>query len=166
MNMRFEVETLRQAIDAMLISYPELAEDEQLRSDMLEGETDLPSVLSRLVNLACDAGTMQDALKLRAAAIAERKARYERQEDAIRDMISSIMDRASISKFTLPEATLSLTTRGPSPVVTDAALLPDDCVRIERKPDMKAIKAAMEGRGDIPGVAMSNGKVSLTIRTK
>ena len=109
---------------------------------------------------------MQDAIKLRMSAMAERKARYERQEDAMRSLIISVMDRASLSKFVLPEATLSLRMVPPAPIVTDADLLTDDCVRIERKPDMKAIKALMESNGALPGVAMSNGRQSLTIRTK
>lgn len=166
MTVRIDVDMLRQSIDALFLNYPELADDEQLRADMLEGETDIDSVLARLVNLAADAGTMQDAIKLRMSAMAERKARYERQEDAMRSLIISVMDRASLSKFVLPEATLSLRMVPPAPIVTDADLLTDDCVRIERKPDMKAIKALMESNGALPGVAMSNGRQSLTIRTK
>ena len=84
MTVRIDVDMLRQSIDALFLNYPELADDEDLRADMLEGETDIDSVLARLVNLAADAGTMQDAIKLRMSAMAERKARYERQEDAMR----------------------------------------------------------------------------------
>ncbi len=55
MTMRVDVDALRQSIDALLITYPELAEDEQLRADMLDGETDLALVLARLVDEANDA---------------------------------------------------------------------------------------------------------------
>lgn len=68
--------------------------------------------------------------------------------------------------MTLTEATLSTRFIPPAPVVADPSALPDDCVRIERKPDMAAIKAAIDAKRDVPGVVMSNGKTSLTIRTK
>ena len=166
MNMRFEVESLRQSIDALLVTYPELAEDEQLRADTFEGETDIEKVLSRLVGMASDAAMMQEAIKLRATDLAARNARYERQEDAYRSLILTIMERADLKKFTLPEATLSISNRKPAPFVADETALPDECLKVVKKPDMAIIKAWTEA-GNMPsGVAMSNGSTSLMIRSK
>lgn len=166
MNMRIDVDLLRQSIDALLVTYPELAEDEQLRMDVLEGETNIDAVLSRLVDAAGDAAAMQDAIGIRIAALQARKARYERQEEVCRSLISTVMDRASISKFTLPEATLSVSWRKPAPFVTDEAALPEECLKVVKKPDMARIKAWVEA-GNMPeGIAMSNGKAVLTIRNK
>ena len=166
MNMRIDVDLLRQSIDALLVTYPELAEDEQLRMDVLEGETNIDAVLSRLVDAAGNAAAMQDAIGIRIAALQARKARYERQEEACRSLISTVMDRASISKFTLPEATLSVSWRKPAPFVTDEAALPEECLKVVKKPDMARIKAWVEA-GNMPeGIAMSNGKAVLTIRNK
>ena len=44
-----EIAMLEQAIDALFAEYPELAEDSALRADVLEGETNLDDVLSRIL---------------------------------------------------------------------------------------------------------------------
>ncbi len=166
MNIAAEISNLKVIIDALLVTYPDMADDEQLRADMLEGETDIDALLAKLTNIALDAGSMADAIKLRKTDLDARKARYEAKEDAFRKLIAGVMQAANLSKFTLPDATLSVRQIAPAPIVTDPAALPDNCVKIERKPDMAAIKAALETLPNIPGVAMGNGKQSLTIRTK
>lgn len=166
MNAHSNVQFLNQQIDALLLEYPELADDADFRHDVFEGETALDYVLSKLVNTSLDAATMADAIKARKTELGERQSRFERKDEAARKLILSVMERAELSKIQLTEATLSMRQLPPSPIVTDATALPDNCVRIERKPDMKAIKAEIEGGRDVQGVAMSNGRPSLTIRTK
>jgi hypothetical protein len=163
MNMRFDIAQLTQTIDAILIQYPELAQDELLRADMLEAETDLHGVLAKLVDLSNDAAAMALAIKMRSGDLSERKARYERQEEGLRSLIQTIMERADLPKVTLPEATLSVSYRKPLPLVVDEAALPDEFCKIKRLPDMAKIKEA----GTLPpGCTMSNGKNILTVRTK
>jgi hypothetical protein len=41
---------IEREIERLLIDYPELAEDETLRADMIDGETDAKAVLSRIVD--------------------------------------------------------------------------------------------------------------------
>jgi Siphovirus Gp157 len=166
MNIHANVQFLQNQISDLLLQYPELADDEDFRADVFEGETALEYVLTKLVAMSRDASTMADAIKLRMGDLSERKARFDRKEEAARKLIMSVMERADLSKLQLVEATLSMRQLPPSPIVTDETVLPDNCVRIERKPDMKAIKAEIDGGRDVPGVAMSNGKPSLTIRVK
>jgi len=163
--MRITLAELHASIDALLAAYPELADDETLRADMFEAETSLYEALEIVVGKAQEARTMKDAIGLRQDALAERKARYERQEEAFRSLIQSLMEKADLTKIVLPEATLSVSMRAPSPIVEDADALPDHCVRLKRSPDMEAIKKALKS-GDVPGVRMSNGKAVLSIRTK
>lgn len=166
MNMRLEADQLRLAIDSLLSAYPDLAEDEQLRADMLEGETDLAKVLSKIVNMAAEAASMEMAIKMRIADLATRKDRYTQREEAFRSLIASIMDKASLSKFTLPEATLSVTYRKPTPYIVEETMLPEECFQLVRKPDMATIKSWVAA-GNMPsGVVMSNGKSVLTVRTR
>ena len=166
MNIHADIQYLKSRIEALQIEYPELVDDDDLRADMFEGETALPEVLAKLVNSPLEAESMADAIKSRAAELATRKARFERKAAASRGLILDLMERANFPKLQLTEASLSVRQIAPSPYVSDEAALPDNCVRIERKPDMKAIKAEIEGGKDVPGVVMSNGKTSLTIRTK
>ncbi len=166
MNMYADIQALRSTMDALFLEFPELAEDEQFRADVLEGETNIQDVLTRLVNVSRDAETMAEAVKARKQEIGERQNRFERKAEAARKLILSVMERADLPKVQLTEATLSMRVLPPAPIVQDADELPDNCVRIERKPDMKAIKAELEGGREVPGIAMSNGRPSLTIRTK
>lgn len=167
MNMHFAVNDLLTDIQRLIAEHPELAGDETLRADTFEGETDLHNVLARLVDAVGEAEAMGEAIKARAAQLNERRSRYEAKHDALRGLIAKVMDRAGVAKVTLPEATLSTRFDPPGPVVTDPDALPDELVRtkIVRSPDMAAIKAAMQA-GPVPGVALSNGKTVLTIRTK
>jgi hypothetical protein len=66
----------------------------------------------------------------------------------------------------LPEATVSVRTLGPRPKVVDEDALPDTLCKFVRKPDMKAIEDALERGESIPGVVMTNGGASLTVRRK
>jgi hypothetical protein len=165
MSLYNDITYLKGLMDELLIAHPELADDEDLRADVFEGETDLHTVLDKLVASALNASAWAGAVKARREDLAERQKRFSDKEDAVRGLIMNIMERASLSKVQLVEATLSVRQIAPTPIVMDVELLPENCVKIERKADMAAIKAAIQ-EGDVAGVVMSNGKASLTIRTK
>ncbi len=164
--MRTDLANLRQRIAAMLLQYPELHEDEQLRADMFEGETDLKVVLSHILDMTLDAGSMVEAIKVRSVAIYARKARYERKEAAGRNLMQGIMDDAGLTKVVLPEATLSIRHRKPMPFVYDETLLPEECFKLVRKPNLDTIKSWANAGNVPPGVDMSNGGASLTVLVK
>jgi hypothetical protein len=165
-DIRLDVAELERAIANLLVTYPELAEDDELRADTFEGETDFHKVLAALVDREREAKAMAGAVKARMDDLATRKARYERQQEAMRSLMGHLMDRAGQRKVTLPEATISVSFRKPAPFVADEAALPDECCKVVRKPDMATIKDWCEA-GNIPdGVAMSNGKDVLTVRAK
>lgn len=162
-NIYLDTLELRQQIDALLIAFPELQEDEILRADTFEAETNLNAILEKLVGMAGDAGAMVEAIKMRAAAITDRKKRFERREEAMRALVQKIMERANLNKVQLPEATLSISFRKPAIIVTDEAALPDEYCRFVRLPDMKKLHEATT----LPaGCSMSNGKNVLSVRTK
>ena len=94
----------------LLVAYPELADDEVLRHDMLEGSTDLFDGLSRLVRQigeteALAAGNADYVMALKA-----RNARLERRTEAFRRLIFKLMEAASLRKAELASATLSIRT--------------------------------------------------------
>ena len=166
MNIRADLADLRSSIDKMFLEYPELQEDETLRADMFEGETELYAVIGKVIDQSSEAATMSEAIKHRMNDLRDRKARFERKEDALRGLVSDLMQKADLQKIQLPDATLSLRQIAPSPFVTDETALPDNCIRIKREPDMKAIKELIEQGISVAGTAMGNGKTSLTIRVK
>jgi len=172
MNTHFKVRVAKTDIQRVLASLA-LApgfdpEDDQLKADMLEGETSLHEVVSQLLaENEDDEGTIAalDAqVDARAIRIERAKARIEGRKKAI----SALMDCAQETSLKLPEATLSLRTLKGRPQVTDPDALPDKYLKqiVTVKADMEAIKAAIEAGQSIPGVTMTNGGSSLAIRRK
>jgi hypothetical protein len=161
--MRYDIAFLRRQVEALTEAYPELADDTALFADTLEGETDVMDVLRHLVRQANETKAIAKGLGEYKNALGERKARLDRRVESIRALMLNVMDVAGLQKAKLPEATLSVSAGRPSLVVDDPARLPDRYVKIERKPDLAAIKEAGID-ADIPGTHVSNGAPSLTVR--
>jgi len=164
-NIRVTQAQIGQVLDDLNLF---LADDEQFKLDMIEGETDLFEVVRALLNGNEDDEGIVNSLD---AQIADREARKDRAKHRItrrKAAITSLMDTARLTKLPLPEATLSLRTLQPRPKVTDVDALPDAFCTIStvRKPDKDAIDVAIEGGATIPGVVMTNGGTSLTVRRK
>lgn len=85
------------------------------------------------------------------------KARVERQ----RAFVLELMNTAGQRKLRLDVATVGVKTTPPKVVVTDAGLLPDDCVK--KTPDITAIKERMK-HGGVAGATLSNGGETIDIR--
>lgn len=165
MNPQLVYRVVREISDLLAV-YPELEEDEALRADTLEGETDINNVLSRLVQEREAAYAMAEGVKVPVNDLRERKARLERRGDGYGEAIERVMSAAGLSKVTLPNATISVSQGGPTAVVEDEAAIPDRFIRIKREIDKAAINAAVKAGEEIPGVAVSNGTTRLTVRVK
>lgn len=160
------IQEARNSVTALLADFPELAEDEQLRADMIEGATSFNDVIRRLVIEAKAAAGKAEGVRLTALEMRERKERLEGQAERIRTLILSLMQTAGLRKLPLPEATLSVVEKKPQPLKPETADgLADEFVRVTREPHMAAIHAAIKEGRVIPGIAMSNGGVSLQIRS-
>lgn len=79
-----DVANLEALFADMLAAYPELEADEELRADMLEGETNFHAVLTRLVNGERDADSLAKAVAGRISDLQARKSRAERRKEALR----------------------------------------------------------------------------------
>ena len=165
--MRFNVDQIRRDIESLLREYPDLADDEELRLDMLEGITDMREALDILVAQAQETGTLCEALRDRMADLRSRRERLEHRIDVLRGVMLKIMQSADLKKIELAEATL--TQRGQAPQVVGNITpdeLPDNLCRIKREPNVTKIREALL-RGDlVPGMYLSNSPPTLMIRTK
>lgn len=157
---------VRNQIEALKAIYPDLEEDADLLANTVEGETDFELVIGKLLDFVRDAETMADAVKARKDEIAERQKRFERQSDAGRKIILSLMDAAQQPKVTLAEATLSITKPREKTVIWSEEELPQGYFQLIRKPDTKAITAALKAGESIPGAELETGTAGLMIRTK
>lgn len=154
------------AIANIVAAYPELADDEQLLLDTLEGETNLLDIASSLVRLKGETDVQSVGLKQWIGELSERKARVERKSDGLKKLIQSLMDAAGVEKLPLTEATV-FKTKGRFKVdVKDVKVLPQGFYTLERKADTAAIKTALENSEDVPGASLIQGPDSLTIRIK
>jgi len=163
--MKVQIDELKQQMDAIVTEFPELADDEDLRADMFEGETDINWVMGRLVDYDADARGMASAIADRVKDLNERKARYSRRSEVFRQLALGVLQRADLKKVELPTATVSLRNVPPAVMISDHEALPQDCLRIKTEPDKAAIKAAL-ATGHVPGAYLTNGSVSVSIRTK
>ena len=151
---------------AILELCPELDLDEQLKLSTLEGETDLYELVSQLLAENEDDEGFIEQIKAQIAVRRDRISRLEQRVETRRNAIISLMDCAQITKLPLPEATVSVRTLGPRAKVIDEDALPEHFCKLIRKPDMATINEAVECGQSVPGVVMSNGSASLTVRRK
>lgn len=150
----------------ILDSYPELTEDESLRADVLDAETDFNRLIDVLVKHKLDAREMAAGAKLRKQEVAERQSRFERQEEGYDRLIKGLMQFADMQKVVLPEATVSITKPRTTVEITDENALPQGFVEIRRVPKKSEIKKALEAGDEIPGAALGLSEEGLMVRTK
>lgn len=165
-RIELDIAQLRRAIADMCAKYPELSEDDELFADALEGETDLHSILARLVDMAQEAKAMEAAIKSRMNDLKARADRYGAQSDRSRALIQALMTQYGQTKVTLPEATLSISKPRKSVAILDINDLPQGFYSLVRHADKAAIKTALDADEDVPGAALVEGDASLTVRVK
>lgn len=158
---------LRQHIEMLLREYPDMADDEILRADMLEGETDLREVLTEIHRMIDDAKALRDGTVARLDELAARRARFQHRIDFGRELIVRVLDSAQLRKVELPEATLTLR-NNPQQLVGDPSAdeLPDELVRVVRSPDKKKIREWLEAGRAVAGCTLNNAPPSLQVRVK
>lgn len=162
-----DADQLQIEIEALIRQYPEIAEDEILRADMLDGETSISDVITSLIRLGEDARAMRDGTKERLEELKARGERFGRRIDFARALIFKILETANLRKVELPEATVYLRNNPPQLVgEVDGDKLPDDLVKIERKPDKKKIKEALQAGLTLEGLALSNSPPSVVVTVK
>lgn len=163
-NLYMDTQQVKANIAALMSEYPELQDDEELHFDMLEGETDLNEIITRILSEKLEADAMADAVKSRMTDLQARKQRYEKKGQMMRGLIKSLMDTAQIDKMTLPEASLSIRQSPVSVDVTDLEALPQGFFKVERKADKTAIKTAIKAGEEIPGAELVEGSPTLSVR--
>jgi hypothetical protein len=158
---------VRQQIENLKLSHPEILEDEEAWLATLESETDFEQLLTTIVRRIEDTKILAIGTKDRFEELKARKERFEHRIETLRDLAFRIMQSAEIAKLEMPEATLSLRA-GQQQLVGDAdpASLPDEFCKISRDLNRTAIKEALKAGMMVPGFTLSNSQPNLTIRIK
>lgn len=133
--MRYDLTA--QQVSAMVAMLPE--DDAELRADMLEAETDLFEMVSRLLAWIEEDEGSATALAKQIEDRKVRAARFASRIDHKRDMITALMDIAKLKKMGLPEATISKRTAKAKLGIVDEKAVPDAYQVTKKTPDKKAI---------------------------
>jgi Siphovirus Gp157 len=155
-------ELLRQQL---MVEFPEI-DDETLR-DTVEGLTNLPELLARILRSHLDDLALLSALRTRILDMQERFARLELRADKKRSLVASVMERADIKKLTEPDFTASLRQVAPGLVVVDETAIPEPFWRPQPpKLDRKGLLAALNTGQAVPGATLGNGSPTIAVRTR
>jgi hypothetical protein len=158
---------VRQQIENLKVSHPELIEDDEAWLASLESETRFEELVTQIVRRIDDSKALAEGTAGRLTELQERKARMLHRMESLRNLLFKLMESAELSKLELAEATISVRNGSPQLVgEADAASLPDDLCKISRNPDRTAIKEALKTGQAVPGFQLSNATPTLSIRIK
>lgn len=166
--MRLDPSQVQQQISNLKLTCPEAFEegDDILLMDMLDAETDLKEFLTVVESRRQDAEHMCGGIASHIAELELRQDRYERREQAMRNLEFKLLQMAEQRKMELSIATLSIRNISPKVIITDDSLLPDVLCNIIRAPDKKRIKELLDAGNEVRGCSLSNGDETILIRTK
>lgn len=158
---------IRQQIENLKVSNPELLEDDEAWLLSLESETRIEELVTQLVRRIEDAKALAEGTAGRMDDLKARKDRMLHRMESLRGLIFKMMEAAELASLELAEATITVR-KGQPQLIGDAdvAALPDTLCKISRSPDRTAIKEALKTGQAVPGFQLSNATPSLTIRIK
>lgn len=165
-NVTLEVQLIELEIQRLVEEFPEIAEDEDLRADMIEGSTAAYDVLDRILTRMREAEADASAISGRLQRLANRRASAEARNAAMRRLALRIMTAGDLRSVKLPEGTLSRVKGRESVEVTDETSLPEWAfsVKVDKKPSKKAIGEALDAGIAVPGAQRVVGDETLQVR--
>lgn len=164
--MRLDPSQVRQQIDNLIMQFPELHEDDILRANMIEAETDLHELLRMLERKRQEAACLAGSIATNIAELGNRQGRFERREQAMRTAMFKLLQWAEVRKAELPEATISIRNGTQRVIITDEANIDDILCRFTRAPDKTKIKELLTAGNPVRGAELSNAEPTISIRTK
>lgn len=165
-RLHLDIQSLRSRIGSLREAFPDVFDDAEWLADVLEGETDMHAIMTRLVAEQQDAKSMVEAIKERQTSLVERRTRYDTKSSKISEIMLVLMQDSGLHNLVLPEATIIVKAGVPSVVITDDKAIPAEFTRTKIEPDKMAIKEALKAGREVPGAQFSNSGPSLQVRTK
>lgn len=142
-------------------------DDEQLLQDMLEGETDLISIVTRIHEQIARDNEMLAGIAERKRTLADRESRIKTRADRMKSEIGSLLRIAHLSKLELPEVTYSVRDGKPKLEVVDPQAVPDEYLTFKPQPNKTQINADFDPHGDLPNWLVRRDATDVvTARTK
>ena len=139
--------------------------------DTAEGETDLAGLLTRMVRQARERFAQAEVCAEQIKALSERKSRHTTAAEKLRALVAEAMLEVGLKKLAPGDFSASARLTKPKPEIIDDSALPKFYTKAKIVADKEAINSEYErcvadgDPFDIPGVVVSNGRPSLTVRT-
>lgn len=165
-NITLDVQLIELEIQRLIEEYPDLADDEDLRADMIEGSTAAYDVLDRILTKYREAEADGIGIAERIGRLEARKEAADNRAQAMRRLALRLMAAGDLKSVKLPEGTLSRVKGREKVEVIDEASLPEWAftVKVDRRPSRTAIKQALESGIAVPGAALKVGDETLQVR--
>jgi hypothetical protein len=163
-NPVLAAEDVIREINALLLEYPQLADDEELFRDMLEGNTRFNEIMDRLLIEMRDNETLSDAAAARIGKLRERQTRLTHRMNFYRSLMHRLLTVTGIQSVALAEAKVSIMKSPEKVIITDESAVPDAFMKITKEPNKTAIKNAIKSGTYVPGAALSNGGTTISVR--
>lgn len=164
-NPILAAEDVIREINALLLEYPQLADDEELLRDTLEGNTRFNEIMDRLLIEMRDNETLAEAAAARIGKLRERQTRLTHRMNFYRSLMHRLLTVTGIQSVALAEAKVSIMKSPEKVIITDESAVPDAFMKITKEPNKAAIKNAIKSGTYVPGAALSNGGTSIAVRT-
>ena len=159
-----DLDWLARLREQLLAIEPDMATDETLFTDTLDGQTDVLDQLRAIIRHGIDAELFADALDRHMKILQQRRSRFEARGDACRSAVRDAMETLELKSLLAPDFTVSIVPGRPRVVVSDMALLPERYVRTKSEPNLLAIAAALKEGAEIPGASFGNTAPIITVR--
>jgi hypothetical protein len=157
MNPQFLME-LRAAHAALIEAHPDLATDDDFLADVIEGETDAPAIMERLVIERREAMANGEAMDKLAEDYAKLSDRWTMRAESRRKLMGVVMDAVGLRKMSTPAGTVSMSPGRVTLALADDFTPPQGYARTKVEPDKAAIKAALEAGEVMQGASLVTGK--------
>ena len=167
MSEQYKLSREVEAAMTLKASMGELAEDDQLLADMINGETDIHEAITAVVTSMDEDQILLDGIVAREVELDARKHRIKNRIAAKRTAVEQAMSIAEIKKIEAATFTLSLKRKPEGLVIEDEAEIPAAFWKAQDpKLDKAAIKGALKDGNAVPGASLDNGGIALQIRRK
>lgn len=163
-NPTIAAEDVIRQINILLADYPQLAEDEELLKDTLEGNTRFNELMEHFLNQMRENETLAEAISQRIGKLRERQTRLTHRAQFYRSLMQRMMDFAGIKSIALPEGKISVVNSPEKVIITDESAIPDAFMRVTKEPNKTAIKAALKSGNIVSGATLSNGGTTIQVR--
>lgn len=165
-NITLDVQLIELEIQRLVEEFPDLADDEDLRVDMVEGSTAAYDVLDRILTKMRESEADADGITIRMNRLDARKTAAVGRKEAMRRLALRLMTAGDLKSVKLPEGTLSRVKGRESVEVTDETSLPEWAfsVKVDRRASKTAIKQALDAGIAVPGAQRVVGDETLQVR--